>query len=202
MTFRPADLKSNTHRRLATSIASRNVKARGIKFENFHELDPEKRKADREKEELDRIKKAKKDSVRVARGAGSGGTKVRRQTRLEGGDSVDEDEDDDMYGSNTGAGSRSQPKRGRGGPLNQEDDEEEDDEGFVVSDGEEGDEGARQSDGEDDEMDERERRIEKEEKKRRERRKEQREVSPDDEPAEPTMGVKRRLVVESDEDDE
>ncbi|KAK4699808.1 RNA polymerase-associated protein LEO1, partial [Phenoliferia sp. Uapishka_3] len=193
LTFRPTTLQSNTHRRLAGSIAGRYVKGRGIKIAALPDEDPEKKKLEREKEELARAKKLKK-KAQVTGGAGR--KAARRATRFEDGD------DDGEEGETT---SRSQPRR------QQNTDDEDSDGGFIEHDTDESEVDEPRSkkssskkrrpspeysddDDEPDEMDEAEARIENEERRRKERKKEQKQAP------EPAQAPRRRLVVESDEE--
>lgn len=200
LTFRPTTLQSNTHRRLATSIASRNVKGRATKVAQLPTIDPEKLKAEREKAEVDKAKKAKREAQKSASAARkkAGG---KRPTRMIGGFSDDEgDEEDGEEGDEEGysrsAAARSQPRRGRGGPLAREDEyEDEDEDGFVRDDDEEEEQSGAQSEGEPDEMDEAEARIEREERRRREQKAR-------GEDAAPAPAPRRRLVVDDSDDEE
>ena len=88
LTFRPTTLQSNTHRRLAGSIAGRYVKGRGIKLAELPDEDPEKKKMEREKEELARAKKLKK--AQQGSSSRAGGKKVRKATRFEAGSEGEE----------------------------------------------------------------------------------------------------------------
>jgi RNA polymerase-associated protein LEO1 len=131
MTFRPSTLTSQTHKRLAGSVAARyGQKVRGIKTMML-ETDPERQKMEREKMEIDKQKKAKKEAQKAAgRGSRSGGRKGKKATTVEGLDLSDEDDDGEGVGYSE---RRSQPKRGRGGAFNKGySDEDEDDDGFLA----------------------------------------------------------------------
>lgn len=190
LTFRPTTLQSNTHRRLATSIASRNVKGRATKVAPLPDIDPETLKAQREKAELDKAKKAKREASKGSRKKPG----AKRATRITGFSDDDDQEGDDGDDDGGFESRRSQPRRGAGGPLAREDEyEEEDDGGFVQDDDEEMAEAA--SEGDLDEVDEAERRIEREEA----RRKEQKARGED---AAPAPAPRRRLVVDDSDEDE
>ncbi|KAL8278664.1 hypothetical protein RQP46_008956 [Phenoliferia psychrophenolica] len=195
LTFRPTTLQSNTHRRLAGNIAGRYVKARGVKIAALPEEDPEKKKMEREKEELARAKKLNKKAQASARGA-SGRKGARKATRFSDGEG-----DEDTQGSGVGGAAR----RPRAGYSDSEDDED----GFIEHDTDDSDAepsakrskkraSPSYSDDEPDEMDEAEARIEQDERRRKERKKEGRQHVEE----EPAPAPRRRLVVESDEEDE
>lgn len=130
MTFRPSTLTSQTHKRLAGSVAARyGQKARGIKTFML-ETDPERQKQEREKLEVEKQRKAKKEAQKAAgRGSRSSGRKGgKKATTLEGMD-VSEDDEDDGDGVGYG-GRRSQAKSGRGGASKGYSDD--DDDGFLA----------------------------------------------------------------------
>jgi RNA polymerase-associated protein LEO1 len=187
LTFRPTTLQSSTHRRLASSIANRNVKGRATKIAALPDIDPEKKKAEREKAEADKAKKAKKE-------ANKGGRKksAKRQTRMIGYSDEEDDGEEEGDGDEERYGSRTQPKRGADGPFARADEYEEED-GFVMPDDEE-EEPAEWSEGEPDEVDEAEAKIERDERRRKEERSR-------GEDAAPAPAPRRRLVVD-DSDEE
>ncbi|BGP49443.1 Paf1 complex component [Rhodotorula kratochvilovae] len=211
MTFRPATLASQTHRRLAGSIAGRYATQgrRGTQKAEMPLMDPEKMRQQREKAELDRAKKARREAAKAAGGSKrSGGRRAggKKATTIEGLDlSDDEDDDDDDEGGAGGAyGRRSQPKRGRGGPLAARE-YSDDDDGFVAQ----SDEDMDQSDGGREEIEEVDAAAEREERRRKDRQKRRDAAASDSDddgaaaaPAEGTQAApRRRLVVESDEDE-
>ncbi|ORY78084.1 Leo1-like protein-domain-containing protein [Leucosporidium creatinivorum] len=191
LTFRPTTLQSNTHRRLASSIANRNVKGRATKIAALPDIDPEKRKAEREKAELDKAKKAKRDAAKSAGGRKKG---AKRATRMIGYSDEEDDGEGDEDDEERGFGSRSQPIRGAGGPLSQREEEYEEEDGFVAPDDEEEEEQPESSEGELDAMDEAEARIEREERRKKE-------MKARGEEAAPAPAPRRRLVVD-DSDEE
>lgn len=130
MTFRPSTLTSQTHKRLAGSVAARyGQKARGIKTLML-EQDPERQKMEREKLEVEKQRKAKKEAQKAAGGRGSRGAKKgKKATTVEGLDLSDEEDD----GEGTGySDRRSQAKRGRGVASRGYSDDEDDDDGFLA----------------------------------------------------------------------
>ncbi|GAA6049387.1 hypothetical protein JCM3770_007320 [Rhodotorula araucariae] len=206
MTFRPATLASQTHRRLAGSIAGRYATQgrRGTQKADIPLMDPEKMRQQREKAELDRAKKARREAIKAAGGGRrSGGRRAggKKATTIEGLDLSDDDDDGDDVGGTYFGERRSQPKRGKGGALSRSYSDDED--GFVAQSDEEmeQDDGGREEIEEADEAAEREARRRKNRQKRRDA-----EASDSDEPAAaPAEGTqaapRRRLVVESDEDE-
>lgn len=196
MTFRPTTLQSKTHRLLAGNIAGRFVKVRAMKQALTVE-DPERKKAEAEKAEAD---KAKKAARALNKGKESSGRKKERgRTRLVNGSDEEEDDEEDEE-MRTGEERRSNPRRGKKGPLAQDDEEEDyDNDGFVVGSDDEGVTN-RRNDQEEDEMEEMEARIDREEARRLEQKKRsQRGEAPR---VEPVQQPSRRLVIESDDDDE
>ena len=190
LTFRPTTLQSNTHRRLAGSIAGRYVKGRGIKMAELPDEDPEKKKLEREKEELARAKKLKK---KAQASSGVGARKgARRATRFSDGEG-----DEDAPQSSTR----------RGGLAYTDDEEDSDGGGFIEhdtdgSDAEDEPRSAKRSKRpsprySEDEMDAAEARIEAEERRRKERKLEGKKSVVE----EPAPAPRRRLVVESDEEE-
>lgn len=131
MSFRPATLTSNTHKRLAGSIRGRlnDVDAkRKVKMQDLPAMDPERQRLEKEKAAQEKARKARKEAAKAEGGRRSGGRRSKKATKIEGLDlSDDEDEDEDAYG---GYGTRSQPKRGKGGPLAR--DYSDDDDGFLA----------------------------------------------------------------------
>ena len=143
MSFRPATLASQTHRRLAGSIAGRyaNQGRRGLQKADMPTIDPEKMRQQRERAEVEKQKKARREAAKAAGKSGgrSGGRKGgKKATTIEGLDSESggDEDDDDEDGTGYGGYRRAQPKRGKGGPLNR-DYEDEDDDGFLVQSGDE-----------------------------------------------------------------
>lgn len=196
LTFRPTTLQSKTHRLLAGNIAGRYVKGRAMK-QALTSVDPERKKAEMEKAVTDKARKL----ARAKNGTSSGGKKKRRSTRLEG---VTDDEDDEEEGEDIGGGGRrSNPKRGKGGALSREEVEEsEDDDGFVVDSDDEETTGRRARGGnESDEMEFIEAKLDRDA-ERRKAQKKRRESGREESPVEPVQVPKRRLVIESDEDEE
>ncbi|GAA5927106.1 RNA polymerase-associated LEO1 family protein [Sporobolomyces koalae] len=199
MTFRPSTLTSQTHKRLAGSVAARyGQKGRAIKTMML-DADPEKQKLEREKLELEKQRKAKKEAQRAAGGRGGRGARKasKKATTLEGLDLSDEDEDD---GQGVGyADRRSQPKRGRGGALRGYSDDE-DDEGFLAKSDEEED--ARMSDNVEEELEAADRAIDR---RRKDRSRKQREYSAssesDKEEASQGGAVRRRMVIDESDDE-
>ncbi|GAA6058987.1 hypothetical protein JCM10212_001697 [Sporobolomyces blumeae] len=199
MTFRPSTLTSQTHKRLAGSVAARyHQKARGIKTIGL-DADPEKKKLEREKAEIERHRRAKKEAQRAAGGRGSrSARKGKKATTLEGLDLSDDGDEDGQGGY---ADRRSQPKRGRGGPLNRTySDDEDDEDGFLAK----SDDDVEMEDGDQEEIEEAEEAIERSERRRKDRRKE-REYSASDDSDKEDGGqgqgaVRRRMVVESDDE--
>lgn len=191
LTFRPMTTQGKTHKRLAGNIAEKYVKARGIKV-TLAEEDPERVRLDREKADMERIKQAKK----AARGTRSA-KKQKKDTRFIGADDEEgEDEDEEME---TTGDRRSNPKRGRGGPLAGADSDEEDDDGFVVDSDEEDDDkrGARRKLGdvtgaEMDAVEEAEAIMERNERRRKSKN--------DDSAQEPAVAPMRRMVVDDDDE--
>ncbi|KAM0786735.1 hypothetical protein ACM66B_002173 [Microbotryomycetes sp. NB124-2] len=101
MSFRPTTLQSTTHRRLAGSIAARNVKERAVRRVDIPAADPERLKAEREKAEIDKIKKARRQNVQ--RSSASRRKAARGETKLiysDGDENEDEDGGDDRGDSN------------------------------------------------------------------------------------------------------
>lgn len=143
--FRPATIASQTHKRLAGMVAQRQAAAKGRSTiaAAMPEMDPELQRQQQERKKNEAIKKAKREAAKLKAGgkAGSGGGRragAKKATRLEGLSDDDDDdndtgagEDEDGYG---GYARRSQPRRGRGGPLAARDysDDDDDDEGFVA----------------------------------------------------------------------
>lgn len=101
MSFRPTTLQSSSHRRLAGSIAARNVKGRSVRRLDIPQVDPEKLKAEREKAEVDKAKKARRQN----RQPGSRRKGARRQTRMIGYSdeegSQEGDNDDGAFGGSS-----------------------------------------------------------------------------------------------------
>ncbi|GAA5941643.1 hypothetical protein JCM3775_003618 [Rhodotorula graminis] len=214
MSFRPATLASQTHRRLAGSIAGRyaNQGRRGLQKADMPTMDPEKMRQQRERAEVDKQKKARREAAKAAGRSGgrSGGRKGgKKATTIEGLDSEsggDEDDEDDE-GTGYSGYRRSQPKRGKGGPLNR-DYEDEDDDGFLVQSGDEDMEDGENDREELEEADaavERDARRRKDRQKQKQKRRDYESDSDDDDEggaaAEETQAApRRRLVVESDEE--
>lgn len=143
MSFRPSTLASQTHRRLAGSIAGRyaNQGRRGLQKADMPTIDPEKMRQQRERAEVEKQKKARREAAKAAGKSGgrSGGRKGgKKATTIEGLDSESggDEDDDEEDGTGYGGYRRAQPKRGKGGPLNR-DYEDEDDDGFLVQSGDE-----------------------------------------------------------------
>ncbi|GAA6036689.1 hypothetical protein JCM8097_003429 [Rhodosporidiobolus ruineniae] len=195
VTMRPAALTSRTHKKLAGAIASRNAAqmGRGTIKVSVQE-DPEKARMTREKAEADKAKKAQREARKAAGGGRRGGGKkgAKRATKLEGLDLSDEDEDSDDDGF-AASGSRSQPKRGRGGPLNRSYSDEDDDGFLAKSD----DDMAMSDASEEEEIEAADAAAEREERRRKDRAPKARSPSPAEEAG---AAPRRRLVVESDEE--
>ncbi|GAA5895660.1 RNA polymerase-associated LEO1 family protein [Sporobolomyces salmoneus] len=193
MTFRPSTLTSQTHKRLAGSVAARyGQKGRGIKT-FMAEADPELQKIEREKLEVEKQRKAKKEAQKAAgKGSRSGGRKGKKATTLEGLD-FSEDEDE---GEGVGyADRRSQPKRGRAKDAYSE----EDDDGFLAN----SDDDMQVSDQGEGELDAADEALERRRKDRSSRKQREYSASTDEnegEEAAASQGVRRRMVVESDEE--
>lgn len=213
LTFRPTTLQSNTHRRLAGNIAKRNLKSTRTKLSVMPSVDPEKRKMEREKMELDKAKKAKREAAKARGGGGGAAGRRKRFTRIEGVDigGSDEDDDDDGEGGVYATGSRSQPRRGTGGLYQgQEEEDYGDDDGFVAKDSEDEDEGGEGGGGyggeEDEEMEEAEASLERERKERKEAKRAAqlagKESSTMTTKEEPTPAPRRRLIVDDSDDEE
>lgn len=122
MSFRPATLTSNTHKRLAGSIRGRlnDVDAkRKVKMQELPAMDPERQRLEKEKAALEKARKARKEAAKAEGGSRrSGGRRTKKATKIEGLDLSDEEDEDDEDGDAFGGyGRRSQPKRGKGGPL-------------------------------------------------------------------------------------
>lgn len=181
LTFRPTTLQSNTHRRLAGSIAARNVKGRSIKLANLPQIDPEKQKAERERAEVEKAKKARKSAKRSSGGSKKKGE--RRATKLVFGS----DEEEQLSDQEEDDADEDRP---RGATAGRDAYDEEDD--FLAAD----EDAASGSDNgrEPDEVEEAEARIEQDERRRRK-------GEAGDSQAEPTPAPRRRLVVE-DSDEE
>ncbi|KAM0750590.1 Leo1-domain-containing protein [Meredithblackwellia eburnea MCA 4105] len=217
MKFRPTTLQSKVHRALAGNVQNKYLKTVRTKFADMPSEDPEKKKAEQEKAELDKAKRLKKKEQHNRRQK-----PARRQTRFEdnegsAGEEYGDEDDEDGYGDGGVSGygnSRSQPKRGAGGPLAQDD--YDDDDGFVVDDSPDdgdSDSGDRRrkksrkraepeySDDEPDEMDQAEKRIEEEERKRKERRKEEKDRAAAAPPAPAAPAPRRRLVIEESDEE-
>ncbi|GAA5970079.1 hypothetical protein JCM3765_006094 [Sporobolomyces pararoseus] len=196
MTFRPSTLTSQTHKRLAGSVAARyGQKGRGIKTLML-ETDPERQKQEKEKLEIEKQRKAKKEAQKAAgRGSRASGRKGKKATTLEGLDLSDEDDDGEGVGY---AERRSQSKRGRGAASKgYSDDEDEDDDGFLAK----SDDDMQMSDNDEGELDAADEALERRRKDRSSRK--QREYSASSEEndgAAASQGVRRRMVVESDEE--
>ncbi|GAA5909576.1 hypothetical protein JCM5296_003878 [Sporobolomyces johnsonii] len=199
MTFRPSTLASQTHKRLAGVIAARHAaKGRGVKMQDLPEMDPERKKLEREKAEVEKARRARKEALRAAGGRRGGARKKGKKATTIEGLTDEEDEDDDGAGWDD---RRTQPKRGRGGALQRGySDEEEDDDGFVAK----SDDDMQMSDADKEEIEQWDEAAEREERRRKDRRKQRDFSSSDaeqDQEKEAAGVVKRRLVVESDEDD-
>lgn len=142
MSFRPATLASQTHRRLAGSIAGRygrnQASRRGTQKAEMPTVDPEKARQQRERAEVERQKKARREAVKAAGGgatrSGGRGRAGKKATTIEGldlGSDEDDEDDEDGEGMRYDSGyRRSQPKRGKSGPLNR--DYDDDDDGFLA----------------------------------------------------------------------
>ncbi|GAA5999459.1 RNA polymerase-associated LEO1 family protein [Rhodotorula paludigena] len=208
ISFRPATLASQTHRRLAGSIAGRYAaKGRATKLQETPSEDPERLRIKKEKEEADKAKKARREAAKAAgggrRGGGGGaGRKGKKATTVEGLDisdaeGGDDDEDDEgAYGGGYG-GRRSQPKRGRGGPLNR-DYSDDDDEGFLARSDEEEEE---DDNGRDAEIEEADAVLEERRRKDRSSKRRGSDAGDESQGTETAAAPRRRLVVESDEDE-
>ncbi|KAK4057551.1 Paf1 complex component [Microbotryomycetes sp. JL221] len=182
LSFRPTTLQSSTHRRLAGSIAARNVKGRAVRRLDIPSADPERLKAEREKAELEKVRKSRKQRART--GEGSRRRQQRKQTKLEG-VSDDEGHDDEEDAGDDNDDTRGSYDRRR---RHYDDFEEGDDDNFIVADD------AVDSGEEDlDEVDEAEDRI------ARNARNESRKDDADE--AEPAPAPRRRLVVDDSDDD-
>ncbi|BGO92549.1 hypothetical protein NBRC10512_000469 [Rhodotorula toruloides] len=201
MSFRPATLTSNTHKRLAGSIRGRlnDVDAkRKVKMQDLPAMDPERQRLEKEKAAQEKARKARKEAAKAEGGRRSGGRRSKKATKIEGLDlSDDEDEDEDAYG---GYGTRSQPKRGKGGPLAR--DYSDDDDGFLAKSDEE-----MEVSGDEEEIEAVDAAAEREERRRKDRRKSRAEADSDEDDSggkdeeEQAAAPKRRMVVESDEDE-
>ncbi|TNY24355.1 RNA polymerase-associated protein LEO1 [Rhodotorula diobovata] len=223
MSFRPATLASQTHRRLAGSIAGRygrnQASRRGTQKAEMPTVDPEKARQQRERAEVERQKKARREAVKAAGGgatrSGGRGRAGKKATTIEGldlGSDEDDEDDEDGEGMRYDSGyRRSQPKRGKSGPLNR--DYDDDDDGFLAQSDEEMEEasGDREELEEADEAAERAARRRKDRQKRRDYATDSNDDDDDDaaagagagaDAAEGTQAApRRRLVVESDEDE-
>ncbi|GAA6024777.1 hypothetical protein JCM11491_000778 [Sporobolomyces phaffii] len=200
MTFRPSTLTSQTHKRLAGSVAARyGQKGRGIKTMML-ETDPEKQKQEREKLEVEKQRKAKKEAQKAAGRGSRAARKGKKATTLEGLDLTDEEDDGEGAGYSD---RRSQPKRGRGGALRgYSDDEDEDDEGFLAK----SDDDMQVSDNDQEDLDVAEESLERRRRKDRSSRK-QREYSASSDSGKEDAGgagqgaVRRRMVVDESDDE-
>lgn len=140
--FRPATIASQTHKRLAGMVAQRQAAAKGRSTiaAAMPEMDPELQRQQLERKKNEAIKKAKREAAKKAGGKSGGGARragtKKAATRLEGLSDDDEDDEagDEEEGFSGYGGRRSQPRRGRGGPLAARDysDDDDDDEGFVA----------------------------------------------------------------------
>ncbi|GAA5974443.1 hypothetical protein JCM11641_003216 [Rhodosporidiobolus odoratus] len=191
--MRPATLHGKTHKKLAGAIANRNVatKGRAVKAINVYE-DPELARQEREKREAEKVKKAKKEQRKAAGKGGRGGKKQKKATTIEGLDSDDDGEEEEGEGGY--GGRRSQTRGGRNRGYSDDDDE-----GFLAQ---SDDDMAISDDGRDQEIEEADDRLEREARKKKNRdRQKQRDVSTSPEVEKADSGaVKRRMVVESDEE--
>ncbi|KAK4052654.1 Paf1 complex component [Microbotryomycetes sp. JL201] len=98
MSFRPTTLQSTTHRRLAGSIAARNVKDRAVRRLDIPSADPERLKAEREKAEIDKVKRARRQNTQ--RTSTSRRKSARGETRMVGAEGDDDEDDmDDQHDS-------------------------------------------------------------------------------------------------------
>ncbi|KAI5474423.1 RNA polymerase-associated protein LEO1 [Pseudohyphozyma bogoriensis] len=189
LTFRPTNLNSETHRRLAANVQRKYEKKIATKMAMTEE-DPERKKAEREKAELEKQKKAR-NANRPKREP----TRGRKQTRFLAGDDDDEDNGDDDMGYDSGR--RSQPKRGEGGPLAQSYSDDEDADGFVVGSEDEDSEGGVEAEYSEDDLDDLERAAERADKADRANKESRRR----DKSPEASVQPRRRMVVdESDEE--
>lgn len=156
--------------------------------------DPERKKAEMEKAETEKARKLAK----AKSGSKSSGRRNKRATRVLGLSDEDEEEEEGEEGG--AGGRRSNPKRGRGGVLSREDvSESEDDDGFVVDSDAEENTGRRRADS-GDEMEFMEAQLDRDA-ERRKAQKKRREQGRAESPVEPVQVPKRRLVIESDEDE-
>ncbi|GAA5913276.1 hypothetical protein JCM6882_000051 [Rhodosporidiobolus microsporus] len=198
--MRPAALTSRTHKKLAGAIASRNALNKGKSTQRIIvDKDPELARAEREKKEAERAKKAQREARKAAGGGRRGGGRKggKKATTIEG---LSDEEDEDAGDSDDEAGGygerRSQSRRGRGGPFGR--DYSDDDDGFVAK----SDDDMALSDDGPEELEEADDAIERDEARRRKDRTKKRDVSSSPEPEkEESAAPRRRLVVESDEDE-
>ncbi|GAA6019641.1 hypothetical protein JCM10207_006952 [Rhodosporidiobolus poonsookiae] len=205
--MRPATLASQTHKRLASTIASRHARAaqgRATKAITIDE-DPERARLEREKKAAEKARKAQKEARKAAgaKRGGGGGRRggAKKATVVEGLDlSGSEDEDGEGWNEDR----RSQPKRGRGGALSRSYSDDDDD-GFVAG----SDEDMAMSGSDREEIEEAEEAAEREERRRKDRssKQQRRDASSDDEAdqaaatdSQAAAAPRRRLVVESDEE--
>lgn len=138
--FRPATIASQTHKRLAGMVAQRQAAAKGRSTMTaaMPEIDPELHRQQLEKKKNEAAKKAKREAAKAAGKSGRAGGRrggAKKATRLEGlSDDDEEEDDDDAEDAEDGYSERrSQPRRGKGGPLAARDySDDDDDEGFVA----------------------------------------------------------------------
>ncbi|GAA5987362.1 hypothetical protein JCM10908_001927 [Rhodotorula pacifica] len=213
--FRPATIASQTHKRLAGMVAQRQAAAKGrsTMAAAMPNIDPELERQQIEKRKNEAAKKAKREAAKAAGKSGgrSGGRRAgaKKATRLEGlSDDEDDDEedaagdDDEGYGGYSGR--RTQPRRGKGGPLAARDysDDDDDDEGFVAK----SDEEMEVSDGPQDEIEAADAAAERAQRRRKERARQEKDTQDEDEDAEgeadegDQAAPRRRMVIESDEE--
>lgn len=205
LTFRPTTLQSKTHRLLAANIAGRNAKMKAMK-QTLTEQDPERQKAALEKAEIDNAKKAARAATKA-----SGGSKkrVKKDVQFYGGSDDDQSEEEEEEDGYDGRERRSNPRRGRNGPLaqNQDSENEFENDDFVVNSSDDGTkpENARsrnkRNNGreEEDDIDDLDKMLDRNASKKIEDRRAKRMGEAGEE--EPVQKPSRRLVIESDEDE-
>ncbi|GAA5881574.1 hypothetical protein JCM3774_005354 [Rhodotorula dairenensis] len=219
--FRPATIASQTHKRLAGMVAQRQAAAKGRSTMTaaMPVIDPELHRQQLEKKKNEAAKRAKREAAKAAGKSGRAGARrggAKKATRLEGlsDDEDDDDRDEEDDGDGGGGGDegyserRSQPRRGKGGPLaarDYSDDDEDDDEGFVAKSDEEMD----MSDGPQDEIEAADAAAERAQQRRKERARLERANDADkdgddgvrrDADEGDQAAPRRRMVIESDEE--
>ncbi|KWU43743.1 Leo1-domain-containing protein [Rhodotorula sp. JG-1b] len=213
--FRPATIASQTHKRLAGMVAQRQAAAKGRSTiaAAMPEMDPELQRQQQERKKNEAIKKAKREAAKLKAGgksaSGARRAGAKKATRLEGLSDDDDDddtgagEDEDGYG---GYARRSQPRRGRGGPLAARDysDDDDDDEGFVAKSDEEMEEVS--DDGPQDEIEAADEAAERAQRRRKERARQDADNDADaagaaEESEGEAAAPRRRMVIESDEEE-